>query len=289
MPWVRLDDQFPNHPKVVSVGPLAGWLHVCALCYCAQYLTDGFVPQAAIPHLIDVRGIGVTDHQGEMFARGHDVTVDELVGMLLAKRLWEEAEGGYQIHDYLEYNPSAEIVKAEREAAKERMRLARERKPKSKSDTFAGSSPEQTAKFAGSSPSPVPVPVPVPVSTDQDRSSSIPGFGKNVSAATTASGNGSKPPEIETARSLYLVCFNHANPQQQRDLDKMTEDVGPEIALEAVRWAARKGICDTDKIWSAALKMQAEGIGQKPKPLRQQEPREERIVMLGRHPSPGVL
>jgi hypothetical protein len=49
--WVRLDDQFADHPKVTTAGPLAGWLYVCGLLYAARYLTDGFIPTAHVARL----------------------------------------------------------------------------------------------------------------------------------------------------------------------------------------------------------------------------------------------
>jgi len=120
MPWVRLDDQFADHPKVVQAGPLAGWLHICALTYCARYLTDGFIPQAIVPRLADFTGIGIVDVNGGHAAFGHDVTVQELVDRLVDVGLWDVVDGGYMIHDYLDYNPSKEEVMAERDIARRR-------------------------------------------------------------------------------------------------------------------------------------------------------------------------
>jgi hypothetical protein len=51
MTWVKLDDQFPSHPKMVLAGGDAAWLHVCALCYCGQHLTDGKFPKAIVGRL----------------------------------------------------------------------------------------------------------------------------------------------------------------------------------------------------------------------------------------------
>lgn len=96
MTWVRIDDQFTDHPKVVKAGPLAGWLYMCGLTYASRYLTDGFIPAAQVPRLADLPN------------------ADELAGRLVGVGLWEPAEGGYQIHDYLGYQPSAEKVKAQR-------------------------------------------------------------------------------------------------------------------------------------------------------------------------------
>lgn len=107
MPWVKLDDGFADHPKIHEVGPIAAWLHVAALCYCARHLTDGRVPSRVVRGLID--------------APRPRVLVDKLV----SSGLWDEVEGGYEIHDYLDYQPSRERVLAEREAAAERQRRRR--------------------------------------------------------------------------------------------------------------------------------------------------------------------
>jgi len=127
MPWVRLDDGYPEHPKVDQVGPLAAWLNVCAWAYCARNLTDGFVPADRVGRLASVK------------------QPDKLCQKLVAARLWECVEGGFQVHDYLAYNPSREEILRERTRAAERMRSAR-------------SSPEHRPKFAESSPNPVPIP-----------------------------------------------------------------------------------------------------------------------------------
>ena len=140
MSWAKIDDQFSEHPKVIEAGPLAGWLYVRGLCYAAKYLTDGFISDAQAQQL-------------SLFAGSSP----ELLQKLVDCSLWERVNGGYQIHDYLDYNPTAESVKAEREAAKARMQAKR-----SKKGVFAGSSPEHFPNFAGSSDSPSPSPSPSP-------------------------------------------------------------------------------------------------------------------------------
>jgi hypothetical protein len=49
MTWVRLDDQFPDHPKVVNLSDRAFRLHVWGICYSARFLTDGLIQRDAIP------------------------------------------------------------------------------------------------------------------------------------------------------------------------------------------------------------------------------------------------
>lgn len=94
MTWVKLDGLFPNHPKVISAGPSAAWLYVAGLCYCGRYLTDGFVPDGAL------QGMG---GYGVLRAR-------HLAGVLVSVNLWEQRDGGYYIHDYLEHQRSREDV-----------------------------------------------------------------------------------------------------------------------------------------------------------------------------------
>lgn len=90
MPWVKLDDNFPDHPKITQAGPLAGWLFVCGLAYCNRLLTDGYIPAGQVRKLADV---------DDPLA---------LAGRLVDAGLWEVADGGYRVHDYLDYQPSRE-------------------------------------------------------------------------------------------------------------------------------------------------------------------------------------
>lgn len=109
MSWAKLDDQYPDHPKIIEVGPLGMALHTAAICYCARYLTDGFVPAAMITRLINLDGIQ-TINNGVSNAVTHKEVIDNLtrVGLL------EVVQGGYMIHDFLKYNPKGEDVKRER-------------------------------------------------------------------------------------------------------------------------------------------------------------------------------
>lgn len=102
MSWVRVDDKFPNHPKVgrLAANRLAAMgLHLEALCFCSTYLTDGAVPA----------------HEVRRYPR-------RLVEALVEARLWHRlADGSVEIHDYLDYNPSRVDVEAKRTEARVRM------------------------------------------------------------------------------------------------------------------------------------------------------------------------
>ena len=93
MGWLRLDDRFPDNPKVEMLTDRAFRLHIRGLCYCSEHLTDGGVPRTV------ARRWGSPKHFLE----------------LIASRIWEDGtDGRYHIHDYLEYNPSREQVLARR-------------------------------------------------------------------------------------------------------------------------------------------------------------------------------
>lgn len=97
MPWARIDDALHSHPKILQTSLAALGLHLLGLSYAADYLTDGFLPTPWVRRTTDD---------------------PELAGELVQYGFWIEAEGGYRIHDYLDYNPS----KADYEARLERQR-----------------------------------------------------------------------------------------------------------------------------------------------------------------------
>jgi hypothetical protein len=102
MTWVRIDDSFPEHPKVLAAGDSAAWLYVAGICYSGRLLTDGFIPKEQVNRLT-----GISSPKKEVAA-------------LVAVQLWDEVPGGYQIHGYLEHQKSRDDVEKERDQARER-------------------------------------------------------------------------------------------------------------------------------------------------------------------------
>lgn len=111
MSWAKFDDNYSDHPKVIAVGPLGMALHVAATCYAAKYLTDGFIPKNVINRLISFDGITID---------GNVVSNASIVALLIENGLFDNAPGGYMVHDYLKYNPSKEDVLVAREEARQR-------------------------------------------------------------------------------------------------------------------------------------------------------------------------
>ena len=131
MAWVRLDEDFAQHPKVVKAGPLGMALHVAALCYCNRHLTDGFVPKQIARTLLDLTGLGMRLWDGGVVGGGHDAEWGMIVDDLVEAGLWEPTDDGWVIHDYHDYQPSKEHIKAvrkERQAAGKKSGESRRRK-----------------------------------------------------------------------------------------------------------------------------------------------------------------
>lgn len=136
MPWVRLDDQFPDHPKIVRAGPSAAWLYVCGLAYCARHLTDGLIPEAQMPRLM--------------------TGAAKLADRLVAAGLWEVTDDGYRVHDFLNYNPSRAQTLAKREIRASAG--ARGGKQKASNLLAASQADATTMRVANGYPVPVPLP-----------------------------------------------------------------------------------------------------------------------------------
>jgi hypothetical protein len=110
--WLRIDDCYGEHPKLVGLSDRAFRLHTVALCYCARNLTDGVVSRRSTNVLAAIL----------------DKPIKQALVELVAGGLWAEVEGGFEIVGYLDWNPSATKVKAEREKAKQRMGKNRARR-----------------------------------------------------------------------------------------------------------------------------------------------------------------
>jgi 5-methylcytosine-specific restriction endonuclease McrA len=96
MPWVKLDDSFFCHPKVITAGAEASGLYVWALTYSAHNLTDGHVPAAWVKQAVGSR-------------------TKKLAATLVEQGLWTQNGTGWMIHDYHDYQPSKADVEVRRD------------------------------------------------------------------------------------------------------------------------------------------------------------------------------
>lgn len=129
MPWVKIDDAFFTDEAVMAAGVDGRLLFLAGLCHASRNLTDGAIDKRALPAIAALAGADLA---------AADLLVD--LG------LWVEEGSTYRAPRYLDFNPPAEKVRQEREAAKKRMAARR--------------SPDVQPNTAGTSPTPVPSPSP---------------------------------------------------------------------------------------------------------------------------------
>lgn len=159
MPWVRFADDYLSNTKVVLLGPLARLLDVSAIIYSARELRDGQLSQ------LDVQMVATLARIPKW-----GLAAAELVQ---AGR-WSQTAEGFEIHDYLTYQPSREQVLRKRAADAERMRKARtpgEVRANVAPDSAPDSGPEsrRSSRVPDPDPDPVnPVPDPEPPRTPPD-------------------------------------------------------------------------------------------------------------------------
>lgn len=106
MSWVKLDDRLWSHPKVRrawkrSRGSMG--LYLLALTYSAQHETDGLLDSEWIEDMLPAKK-----------------ERDQALNALVSAGLFDEEEGGFRIHDYLDHNESRAEAEARRERDRER-------------------------------------------------------------------------------------------------------------------------------------------------------------------------
>lgn len=110
MTWFKVDDTLAFHHKTVAAGNAAMGLWVRAGSWCAQHLTDGFIPASIAATL------------------GTPAQISRLVKV----GLWEVTESGFCFHQWGQEGrqPSREEVLSRREQERLRKKNARESKRK---------------------------------------------------------------------------------------------------------------------------------------------------------------
>lgn len=117
--YAKLDDELFDHPKLSAAGQILGksgigialGFYTAGLLYTNRHLTDGMLTAAVISSWTNrfEKPLAVAD--------------------ALAKAgLFDKVEGGFRIHDYHEYNPSATAIKKKRREDRDRKRREREAK-----------------------------------------------------------------------------------------------------------------------------------------------------------------
>lgn len=142
MAWLRVDDGMADHPKILTAGPLALTLQIRAMCYTSRHETDGFLPDSVIASLT----------AGLEAPAQAPAWPDAMVNT----GLWERRDGGFFVHDFLDYNPS----KVERQRIRRIKQRAGKLGGKAKSQHSASTMVARCQPSAAISPSPSPSPSP---------------------------------------------------------------------------------------------------------------------------------
>lgn len=106
MTWVKLDDSFHSHPKprmAWGLSPASIGLHAFALSYAGNYETNGAVPAWFVESVIP----DAAERQSALDA-------------LVTSGLWQRVGEGFEIHDFLEFNPSKEQLADKRKRDRDR-------------------------------------------------------------------------------------------------------------------------------------------------------------------------
>jgi hypothetical protein len=113
--WAKLDDALIDHRKIFVAGKIIGvngpaialGFYAVGLLWTSKHLTDGFLPEEVIEGFQHVK---------------QPLTV---AGALVKAELFDKAEGGFKIHNFHEWNPSASALKKKKK--EDRLRKQRER------------------------------------------------------------------------------------------------------------------------------------------------------------------
>jgi hypothetical protein len=162
MTWVKLDDAILDNPKIARAGVYGFAMHVAAITWCGRNLTDGHIPYSRVTALLALQYVNIDcSNPLALPGGGSGLSGEEgldpyvVAAHLVSIGLWHETPDGYEIHDYLEYNPPKAKVLADRERSAQRVKKHRSNAVASRVSNAVGNNHV----------APAPVPVPVP---DQD-------------------------------------------------------------------------------------------------------------------------
>lgn len=206
MAWVKLDDHFFSHPKVLPLSKGAKLLYLSGLTYASAQLTDGRLNAAAV--VLAAKIVSVAP---------------KLADELAEAGLWEADGDGYAIHDYLTYNPAREKVLSVRKATADRVSSWRGKHAgngPSNGVTDAFVTRDVTPPRANSAGNAAPVPIPSPSPTTSERQPEKTDI--NVLPATARAGsnslvplNGGSPQHALLAVAKIALGFNGQTVKEQ--------------------------------------------------------------------------
>jgi hypothetical protein len=95
--WSRLDAGYFGHAKAKAIGKDGRALDLAGICWCATNETDGHIPKHALS-----------------FIAGEAEVSPKVVDRVVEMGRWHAVDDGWIVHDYLDYNRSADEIRRER-------------------------------------------------------------------------------------------------------------------------------------------------------------------------------
>lgn len=132
MSWLRLDDGFAEHPKLLELSDRQFRVWLRLLLYCARFRTGGVVTDVVLRHLR---------------------VKNELLSVFVSVSLLDENDGVFEVHDWNAYNPT-DPSNAERQA-RYRARQSEDRNGSRNADSNAPDRYATVTSHAGTRAQPV--------------------------------------------------------------------------------------------------------------------------------------
>lgn len=114
MSYAQFHDGFYRNAKVKRAGSMGAWMWAASIGYANENLTDGFIPLESLNELTEL------DSKPRL----------KLAAKLVEIGLWEVADGGWMIHDFLNWNFTREQILAKRAANLARVNKHRNNAPR---------------------------------------------------------------------------------------------------------------------------------------------------------------
>ena len=154
--WTPLAVNYFRHPKIIGITPRARLLHLAGFCYCQEHVTDGLIPEGALPVLAAEAG-------------SSRAAAKELVD----GGLWERVDGGWLVDGWMEWNRSADEIERRKADARDRKRRQRDKERGVTRDTDVTVTGQSRDVTPPPTPTPTETPPPPPPPVDNDLRSRV--------------------------------------------------------------------------------------------------------------------
>jgi DnaD/phage-associated family protein len=145
MSWAKIDDQFYLNPKNAKIDRDEQDLYLAGLVYCNGQLTDGFIPAGVVALLAVWSKLPI------------EANAQAIASLLVEHKYWDVVEGGYNVHDFLDWNMSKEEVLILKSARTEAGRAGGIKSAAKRQANARASAQAKSKQSSTQSPSPSPI------------------------------------------------------------------------------------------------------------------------------------